>query len=781
MAKDTKSIDRLEKKLNLLLKNQEMFAREINGLREEISGLKASGTDSTSNDTIDKSVPGHLPQLNNGTRHSLVSTPHNSKIVSGTSSQKRVDVPLFKAGVERFIGENLTNKIGIAITIIGVAIGVKYAIDRQLINPLMRIILGYIFGLGLLGAAIALRKNFKNFSAVLFSGSMTINYFVTYTAYDFYHLYPQILAFGIMVLITIATVFTAINYNTQVIAHIGLVGAYAVPFLLSEGSGRIVVLFSYITIINVGILFISFKKYWKPLYYSSFVLTWVIYLFWYTTAYETIPYFGLALLFLLIFYTSFYLTFLAYKVPKSEKFNTDDILLLLANSFIFYSVGLSILDHHQTGEHLLGLFTTGNAFINIIVAFLIYRHKRSDRNLYYLISGLALIFITIAIPVQLNGNWVTLLWAGESVILFWIGRTRQVLPYEQLSYPVLLLAFISILHDWTTVYEVTSGVQIIPFFNTNFLTSSICVLSFGFINTLNRDQNYPPPAIKNHFILKAVSFLIPFIFLFTFFYAIRMEIASYWNHKFYDSAIGLATAAGPDHNYIYNYDLLIFKKICILNFALLFLSLLSFVNIIKIKNRQLGLINLGLNGLLTVIFLTAGLYLLSELRESYLQQTISGYYPTGIMYLVIRYISFIFVGVILASSYYYTKQKFIQNQSVLSAVFDCLFHLTLIWVASSELLLWLAMADVLHFSKIGLSLLWGFYSFVLIILGIRKKKKHFRIGAIGLFTITLFKVFFYDLNRLGTISKTVVFISLGLLLLIISFLYNKYKYLIFEE
>ncbi|MEL6822475.1 MAG: DUF2339 domain-containing protein, partial [Calditrichota bacterium] len=56
-----------------------------------------------------------------------------------------------------------------------------------------------------------------------------------------------------------------------------------------------------------------------------------------------------------------------------------------------------------------------------------------------------------------------------------------------------------------------------------------------------------------------------------------------------------------------------------------------------------------------------------------------------------------------------------------------------------------------------------------------------RIGAIVLFAVTLAKLFLYDIAHLDTISKTVVFIALGILLLLISFLYNKYKHLIADE
>lgn len=349
-----------------------------------------------------------------------------------------------KSDLEKFIGENLINKIGIAILVIGVGIGAKYSIENDLISPLTRIILGYLVGLGLIGLGIKLKKKYDNFSAVLVSGAMAILYFITYAAYSFYELFPQIFAFALMVVFTIFTVIAALNYNKQVIAHIGLVGAYAVPFLLSNDAGQAAVLFSYVAIINIGILFIAFKKYWKPLYYVSFALTWLIFFSWYASSYIESEHFYLAWTFITIYFAIFYVTFLAYKLVQNEKFEVPDILLLLMNSFIFYGIGYTLLDGFETGKQYLGLFTLGNAIIHFIVSALIYRRKLADRNLFYLIAGLVLVFITIAIPVQLNGNWVTLLWAGEAALLFWIGRTKNIPIYEKISYPLMILATVSI-------------------------------------------------------------------------------------------------------------------------------------------------------------------------------------------------------------------------------------------------------------------------------------------------------------------------------------------------
>jgi len=792
MTDNQNKLNQLFNNLENLLKRQEEFSKEISKLQTEIVKLKspkAEETDIEEKIIKETVVPEKYIEVEEKDEQTTIHQTYQQKFPKRTSTYSAPKAPKvskrpkIKSNLEKFIGENLINKIGIAITVIGVSIGAKYAIDHQLISPLTRIILGYLFGIGLLGVAIRLKKNYDNFSAVLLSGAMAIMYFITYAAYSFYDLFPQIIAFILMLVFTAFTVLAALKYNRQVIAHIGLVGAYAVPFLLSENSGRVDILFSYTAIINIGILVIAFKKYWKPLYYSSFILTWMIYFFWFESEFQIEEHIGLAFTFLTIFFTIFYLTFLVYKLIKKEKFEFIDILLLLANSFIFFGVGYDILNNYETGEQLLGIFTICNAIIHFIVSVIIYKQKLADRNLFYLISGLVLVFITIAIPIQLNGNWVTLLWAGEAALLFWIGRTKNVPIYEMISYAIMILAFFSIYQDWLTVYSGYDPdfpeTRITPILNINFLVSTLFIAAFGFINILNNNKKYNSPLISQHGILRLVSYLIPAILVFVLYYSFIMEISNYWGQLIDDSAITFTNEGESYQNYYRDVDLNRFKNIWLINYSLLFFSILSFVNIKKLKSQQLGFVNLAINTLTITAFLLFGLYELSELRESYLQQSLSQYYNRGIFNLVIRYISFVFVAIMLIACYRYTRKDFMKNK--FHQGYDLLFHATLLWIISSELLNWMDIANSDQTYKLGLSILWGVYSLMLIALGIWKKKKYLRIWALSLFAATLLKLFFYDITHLNTIAKTIVFVSLGILLLIISFLYNKYKNLISDE
>ncbi len=788
MTENQHKINQLFSAVERLLKKQEDISKDITLLRNEIQKVQDSEpTTEPIKEVLPKQEETKITVLEPVKEEEVIYMSSHERYKNETPVKQTTiptpKKPKTKNELEKFIGENLINKIGIAITVIGVALGTKYSIENDLVSPLTRIILGYLAGIGLLGFGIKLKKKYESYSAVLVSGAIAIMYFITFSAYSFYDLIPQTIAFALMVIFTLFSIIAAINYNKQIIAHIGLVGAYAVPFLLSDGSGRVAVLFSYMTIINIGILIISFKKYWKPLYYSSFGFTWLIFLVWYATEYTHDTHFSLAFSFLALFFVIFYLTFLAYKLIKNEKFGIENIILLFANSFIFYGLGYAILSGHETGKELLGVFTLCNAIIHFVVSVIIYRKKLADKNLFYLVAGLVLVFITITIPVQLDGNWVTLLWAAEAVLLFWIGRTKKITVYEKLSYIVMAIAFFSLIHDWFAAYDsygyAYANAPFTPLLNIHFLTSLFVIAAFGGIQYINSDQKYTPAFGEKHGLTKIISFFIPATLIFISYVAIRLEISVYWDQLYHSTSIANDSGINPYNITISNDSLRNFEAIWVVNYSLIFFSLLAFVNLKKVKNTYLTYISLVVLIITILGFLTSGLYQLSELREAYLDKASSEFFVRGFFYIGIRYVSFLFLALALFLCYQLTRQDFVKKK--LHIPFEIVLHITILWVLSSELIHWMDMGASEQSYKLGLSILWGIYALFLIGLGIWKKKQYLRIGAIILFGVTLIKLFVYDIAHLNTISKTIVFVSLGVLLLIISFLYNKFKSAIANE
>ncbi len=765
MNEDHQKIDQLMARLRVLTKRQEAFGKEIDLIKHELNKLKAK-TD----------YPVNSPPIVEAVEHQPLSVPVPAVDLKTTFREEpQVKIPTATAssgGLEKYIGENLFSKLGIAIIVIGVGIGAKFAIDNDLVSPVLRVILGYLVGFGLLGFAVKLKSAYHAYSAVLISGAMAIFYFMTYISHGFYGFLPGVLAFGLMVAVTGMTVMAAIYYKEQVIAIIGQVGAYAIPFLLSDGSDDMQTFFTYMAIINVGILFVAFKQYWKAMYLSAFVLTWVLFSGWCAFGYDARDEFVMAFSFNTLFFLLFYLTFLAYKLVRKEKYQLLDVFLLLINSFIFFGLGYFMWEQHPSNGKYLGLFAILNGVLHLMVGVLIYINEKADRNILLLVAGLVILFFTLAVPIQLDGSWVTLIWMGEAVLLFSIGRLRKTPIYEKIAYPLLCLAFLSLMEDWNTTYSASLSAaydSFTPILNIGFYTTFLCAVGYGAVQWINSQKKYPSAFSGGSIWFLAAQYMIPTLLLITAYNTFGQEIGQYWNYKI--KALDTAND-GVLQSYDYNHFAITWRLI----YSLTFLSILALLNYSIFKSKGLALVNIALNALIVLIFLGLGLSTLGELWESYFQPAD---YPKGRIYLWIRYLSIFTLATVVYTTYIYAKRGFVDEKW--QPMLILAFHLTTLWLLSSEWLTWGATLGLGASYKLGLSILWGTYSLLLIILGIWKNKAYLRIAAIGLFGLTLLKLFFYDIAHLGTLPKTVVFIALGILVLIISFLYNKYRLVLFGE
>ena len=776
---DPQKINELEQRIGNLLYRQSVFYKEIKQLENELAELKRQSNFSSVSAVNTVKTPAEKP-IERPTEAPAEKTTETPVITAPSTPKPQFSLPTINrpkqpSDLEKIIGESWINKIGILIVIIGVAIGAKYSIENELISPLTRIILGYLVGVGLLGFGIKLKPKFEGYSAVLVSGSISIFYFITYFAYSFYNLIPQILAFAMMLIFTVFTVFAAIKYNRVVIAHIGLIGAYAVPFLLSSGSGRVDILFSYMLIINLGILFISIKRDWKTLHYSAFFFTWLIYGSWFAdkSFYSSLQgYEALGIGFATAFFLIFYGVSLFNNIISKEKLDKINIILILLNSFIYFGFGYGIFNSNTKLDTYLGLFTLFNAVIHFVVLFFIKSKKLADSTLFYSTLGMVFTFITIAIPIQLDGSWVTLLWIAQGTILFWIGKTKNIPIYEKISLPILGLSFLSLLEDWS-FYRYANNGDIQAFWNINFLTGILAILGYGFVVSLSRkhaeteeNQKFSPfNAIK--------SFYLPALLVLTAYLTFRNEIAYYFNYWLENSSLKGKEISEIDDYSLYNYDINVFKNIYLIAYSLVFFGGLALLNFHKFKNKVLGISAIVI-GLLTLLSAqTFGLEELGELRYAYINGGSNEYFDVNFNYILVRYLLWSTIGFTLWVIFKNTK-SIIENTKF-HIFLEMVIHISILNFLSNELVTWMDIAGYQDIFKLGLSILWSVYSLLLVSLGIYKKKKYLRISALVLFGVTLAKLFLYDISNLSTISKTVVLIVLGLLLLIISFLYNKFK------
>jgi uncharacterized membrane protein len=796
----------------------------------------------------------------------------------------------------------LASKVGIIITVLGVAIGVKYAIDHDLISPWGRIILGYLAGCGLLEAAFRLRRKdekYEDLSNIILGGGFASVFFVTYAAYAFYGLMPQSVTFGLMVLITCLTVAAALKYDQELIALGGLVGAYAVPFLLSTGEDKPITLFTYMAIINIGILFISFKKDWRLLFYLSFIVTWLVFISWINN-HNNYARTAIAGIYLSIFFAIFYTLFMTYKFIKNEAHLMGQTFIFLLNSAIFYGFGYLILDNNAIGKHYLGVFTLFNALLHLIISKYVFERDLKDKNLFNLLSIFVIFFITLSIWVQFDGIYITLLWTAEMIILFLIGRYKKLFIYENATYVLWVLTSFSLVNNWSKGGYFNDALSVnSSIFNPYFLTTLIVIGAYIFIlKMLNNAENNSNNSKENNgelftwlarFVVYFIAFSIVVQFngtTVTLLWAAEMCIffwlgrsknlpvfavstyplwiltlfslvqdwsesgylkQSYWaepivispllNIYFLTTALVIAAFLfirnihlKADYivdseenkvnyplisaflitisvaliyllfyneinnyfnqqnatNYLKSKDIIDdnierFRVVWLINYTLLFTAILNLINLKKYKDSDYAKVA-GVLGLMAVfIFLSQGLYTLGALKNAYLYQQQAQYFNRGIISgLFLRYLSYaLIIGILYLLNQ--SKNAFFSDDKDIQKAFDIVVSITLLWVMSSEMVHWLELSGYTQAYKWAISVLFGIYALGLISYGIDKKKKHVRVAAIVLFIFTLAKLFIFDLMGMDTIAKTIVMISLGLLLLTISYLYTKFKDTLFGD
>jgi uncharacterized membrane protein len=662
-----------------------------------------------------------------------------------------------KAQLEDLIGTNLFNKIGILIIVVGVFIGAKYAIDKELISPATRILLGYLIAATLAFVSFRLKPRYPDFSAVLMSGSISIMYFISFIAYSFYHLFPQGITFVVMLSTTALVVATAFWYNKRIIALLGQVGAYAIPFMLGDGSNKTTFLFAYISIINIGLLFLSLKKNWKQIYQFAFFMSWIIYvitLLNVKTNSERLPE---NLMFIAINFFIFYATFLSYKIIKKELYSLEQLLILLINALAFFFIGYYLINSIYPDHNYLTLFTLSNALIHLAIGFWIHKLKLIDDTVQMFIFGLSITFITILVPVAFHGNTTTILWAVEAICLSFIGYKSARKAYLSLSVVLLLLTFFSMLIDWATYFVMVANPpqKIVPFYNTNFLSSIFVCTILASMALMSRKFKSSSTGIVLNFLER----FLPFAFIVFLYGNLHLE-ANFWWTTF------------AENNEVLQAEK--WRVLILLFLAMSYLTPWLIINIGVIKNKYLAIFLLILSAYVVMVFVSSGLISIGDLRREYLND------KTPVIWLLSpRYFFLLMLGLLIFFMWKNWVEWFNNNKT--EKYFSYFFNLTVLTFLCNEFVHWMDIMGYQNQYKLGLSIIAGSYSLLLISYGIYVRKAYLRVSAMVLLAITLGKVFFYDLATFTTVSKTVVLIILGVIMLAASFLYNKYKHVLFEE
>ena len=554
--------------------------------------------------------------------------------------------------LEQNIGGKWFAKIGVAALMVGISFFIKYAFDNNWINEFGRVMIGIFAGCLLMFFGWRTARKYFIYSQILFGGGIAILYLSIFSAFDFYHLVSQPVAFFLMAVITGIGIFLSLHYNALSLIILSVIGGFFTPLMISTGANNEIGLFSYILILNLAVLFVSFFKKWRILNVIGFFGTLFIFASWAAEFYSKDQLF-VTLIFLTAFFLIYSISPLVYNLIKKEKSSGEEQMLTIFSAVAYFVASYALLN--DDCHSFMGFFSVIMALYYFLWASMVREFTPEDDNLYNFLAFLSFGFITLAIPIQFKQNVITIGWMMEAIILIILGLKIKkesvfIFGFASFSLAMIKLLFID--------SEINYGNTFILFLNKEFFTYffAIVLLYFSF------------------FIVRKYG----------------------WNEEGQKSVN--------------------FKQA-----AAIFLIMANFFTVFSISRE-------------IVIFHENQIYEIDKKIDKVIENSQKNNYIGGIKE---------------RSEGYYNSNEYKKLTGEIE--------------------------KLRNRESIALSLFWLFYGIVLILIGVAKNSKFVRVGGIIVLLISVLKLFFYDLWNLGTLYRIISSISLGVILLLISFVYQKYK------
>ena len=480
------------------------------------------------------------------------------------------------------------------------------------------------------------------------------------------------------------------------------------------------------------------------------------------------PHYLRALIFGFVFSLIFMITNIIKTLRNKGSFSKMQLAMLTINNFVFYGISMLVIADFR--PELAGLFTAFLAILNMGYSLLLYKKFGLDKRGIYLLIGLSLTFITLAIPVQFSGNSITIFWAIEGVLLIWLAQKSQIKSYRFAAILVQCLMLGSLLLDWIVYFEDTDLSIVI---NPIFIAGIVVLASLVSVHYLLRHETE-----------KLLKFGIQF------------------NPKFYRNAtriLAIITAyfVGLFEVFYQSMQYFEFNGFLAISvqYHLLFTAVFCFI---LYRNRNV--INDKIINALAILNIVVFALLFSRIPFAEHQENVINDTNVNIAY----YLHILSIAFIIYFWY------LIYNSNKKQKVFSVLNNKYTLWsavfmlvvIASTEMVLQglhlinfpidqeqlnilskyeIILSSKYKIIKTGLPVLWGMLSFVLLLWGIKKQIKQLRIIALTFLGLTIVKLFVYDINNVSETGKIISFILLGVLILIISFVYQKIKVLVIDE
>ena len=183
-------------------------------------------------------------------------------------------------------------------------------------------------------------------------------------------------------------------------------------------------LFSFVVLFDVLVFIAATRFLLKGLGWAAFLLNALSILPWLMFEYgeEQLAITLLSLTVIFVFFLLWPLVFIFWNKAATTGM---DLVVTLVNGLGYFGALYFLLEQHHHG--ILGLLAVSMGAVYFVAANAIWKKADKEKRFALMTLGVAITFVTLAIPIQLKQNWITLSWAVEAVVLTWVAvRTSSV-------------------------------------------------------------------------------------------------------------------------------------------------------------------------------------------------------------------------------------------------------------------------------------------------------------------------------------------------------------------
>ncbi|HAV22278.1 MAG TPA: hypothetical protein DCX46_02045 [Bacteroidetes bacterium] len=716
-------------------------------------------------DVLERSVSGLQVQLPEPSKKAK--QPTKSSPASVSSSSVPVPVPVSAPAPasppsrtreewEAFVGGKLLNRIGAFALIIGVGLFLKYAFDNNWISEGVRVAIGGVSGiLCLAGAYQTHRRGFAVFSQGLVGAGIAILYVSVYSSFNYYALVPQWVAFILMSVVTALSLSQAVYYNAIAVGVLGWAGGFLTPWMLNTGSPNEIGLFTYIALLTVALLGLVVRKpEWVLLEVLTLAGVWIVYFVWHVEEYD-VDAMTLTMFFVMVFWGAFVATDTAlHRFGRS--FDAPRIIVSLLNAAMgCIAVAVVLSEESEAGA---GWTMVGMAAVYVLAVVFLrppadgrYAKIQSTVSAALALFGCSLVYSDFSLVIS---------WSVLSAAAAWSATRWKYVHLNIVSLVVLCLAVLELVGVRGGL--MTADIEAFsPVFNDRTLGFAVVIIaSFAAWRSLVTGEASTP--MRSTFLSIGVSCLALLI-------TVEVnDVLRVWRLSlvgdemtqrwFHSVLILAATWAITGTAFVWTGLRLRFRPVWIVGIVVLGVGVITAILrgfAVVLPDIHVPLLNMR-----------TGILVLTALLSAYVGRTFAfhqhdqGAWKEGYAIASIGAAVTVF--------------------SLLTGETRDVFERSIVLIGSTDdVSLRQATVDALRDQQqLSVSGIWLVYSVTLMVFGFLRASRGFRVMAIVLFGITILKIFLYDLSFLETLYRIVSFVALGVILLGVSYAYQRYKYVL---